>query len=189
MPGRLTRLFSSPHFSKRDDAYWMVFLTYTNCEKGAKTRPDKYGIENYLPLFTIRNEVAKKPCTELQLSNTIFARCDLHQYPGLRKPGNFIYEQPTHPDMHEGEVQVAMESCWQIERPSELFDVERVKSTVHPGMPCRLTSGPLSGSEGYCDDTQTFFFLPLPEMDTYAKLPLSAKYVVADGHRVLENLI
>ena len=28
---------------------------------------------------------------------------------------------------------------------------------------------------------QSFFFLPLPERDTYAKLPLSAKYVVVDA--------
>ena len=180
MLGRLTKLFQVPHFTRREDAFWMVFMTYTNREKAAKTRLDKLGIENYLPLFTIRSEGTRKPDTELQMSNTIFARCDLRKYPSLSKPGNFIYEQPRHPDIHEGEVLIAMESCWRVEMLSEKFNVERVKSTVRPGTPCRLTSGPLSGSEGYCDDTQTFFFLPLPEMDTYAKLPLSAKFVVAD---------
>ena len=181
MLGRLTKLFQIPHFTRRDDAFWMVFMTYTNREKAAKTRLDKLGIENYLPLFTARNEDAQKLGTELQLSNIIFARCDLRKYPSLSKPGNFIYEQPTHPDKHEDEVLVAMESCWRVETLSKMFNVERVKSTVRPGTQCRLTSGPLSGSEGYCDDTQSFFFLSLPEMDTYAKLPLTAKYVIEDG--------
>ena len=180
MPGRLTRLFSSPHFSKRDDAYWMVFLTYTNCEKGAKTRLDKYGIENYLPYMSVHSGNGGKSVLKIQLPSTIFARCDLRLHPSLFDSQNFLFRPPNHACNRQTQVLQIMESCWRVETLSEKFNVERVKSTVHPGMPCRLTSGPLSGSEGYCDDTQTFFFLPLPEMDTYAKLPLSAKYVVAD---------
>ena len=181
MPGKLTKKFSVPHFTRRDDAYWMLFMTYAKCEKAAKTRLDKLGIENYLPVIAVCHGGDGKSATELQLSNVIFARCDLRKYPGLTKPGNFIYEQPRHPGRHEGQILAAMESCWRVETLSEKFDVQRVKSTTPPGTACTLKSGPLSGSEGYCDDTQTFFFLPLPEMNMYAKLPLTSRYVVADG--------
>ncbi len=165
----------------RDDASWMAFQTYTNCEKAAKTRMDKYGVENYLPLMTVHPADEGKAVQRLQLASVIFARFDLRKYPSLCSRQNFIYPQLHRAVERQNQVLQVMESCWRVETLSEKFDVERVKSSVRPGMPCRLTSGPLSGSEGYCDEAQAFFFLPLPEMDMYAKLPLSAKYVVSDS--------
>ncbi len=181
MPGRLTRLFSSPHFSMRDDAYWMAFQTYTNCEKAAKTRMDKYGVESYLPLMTVHPADEGKSVQKLQLASVIFARFDLRKYPSMCNHQNFIYPQTHRAVDRQDQVLQVMESCWRVETLSEKFDVERVKSSTPPGMACIIKSGPLSGSEGYCDDTKAFFFLPLPEMDMYARLPLSAKYVVSDS--------
>ena len=179
MPGKLTKTFSVPHFTPRDDASWMVFQTYTNCEKGAKTRLDKYGIENYLPCMCVHSKNGGKPVQRIQLPNTVFARCDLRRYPKLFDSQNFLFRPLSHASNRQNQVLLVMESCWRMELLSEKFDVERVKSSTPPGTACTIKSGPLSGSEGYCDDTRTFFFLPLPEMDIYAKLPLSTKYVVA----------
>ena len=159
----------------------MVFMTYTNCEKAAKTRLDKMGIENYLPVITVHSDTDKKFRTELQFASTIFARCDLRKYPSLNSHQNFLLRPPNHAGNRENQVLLAMEACWRVEKLSEKFDVERVKSDTKPGMACTIKSGSLSGSEGYCDDTRAFFFLPLTEMNMYAKMPLSAKYVIADA--------
>ena len=179
MPGKLTKLFSTPHFTIREDAHWIAFLTFTNCERKAKTRLDKYAIENYLPFMTVHSTDDGKPAKKLQLMSTIFARCDLRDYPSLYNHQNCICRQPNHAGDRQKQVMLVMESCWQIEQLSELFDVERVKSSTPPGTPCQVSGGPLSGSTGYCDETQTFFFLPLPEMGTYAKISLKGKITLS----------
>ena len=172
MPGSLTTLFSTPHFTRRDDAAWRVLQTYANCEKAVQTHLDKVGVENYLPRITVHLGPGGKSRSEIQLANVIFARYDVREHPGLCSNRNKLYPAAPARRVREESILATMESCWRLETLSARYPVEKVCSATPPGEPCQLKGGPLSGSCGYraVEDGHHVFYLPLPEDGRYARV-------------------
>ena len=177
MPGKFTILFSSPHFTRREEMSWRALQTYANCERAVKTHLDKVGVENYLPTVSVRPADGGRPRRELQLANVIFARYDCRQYPGLCTGRNKLYPEAPRAGLVEQSVIDAMESCWRLETLSAKYPVEKVSLKSPPGTPCQLKGGPLSGSCGYhaVEDGRPVFYLPLPEEGLFARIHLTAE--------------
>ena len=175
MLGQLTKLISTPHFSKRERGRWGIIQAFAKCGNSVKSRLDALGIENYVPMHTVYDGRGYRKGKEPVLADVIFACWDSREFSGLCSPKNKIHRNEIYSKLIEDGILATMEGYWRAEVISERCPVRLCPNTPE-GEPFTPTRGLLAGCRGYLStsDGHTVFALPMADSTLHIEVNLPA---------------